>query len=514
MKKQLWRLIALTLILSLCAGCGLSSSKPSSRPQLSTDFTENEAVYSFSALPSDTFRFSEESAAAVLETVGKIVPEYEYEDFYALEEVKRRLNFDASVATHSFSALDDSGSLNSSHLADLVKRNNEAFMSTDPFGYTVPEDSYIAEICAFIVTVVEQMAEKYPTVDWARVYCNLGSLKILYDTGMLSFAEVSSDMILSLSQNNTEIVLTLKGEDGFTRVLTHEIMHIIQIGCTCEAIENAGRRAGICVYWEDFSLNTTDWTWMAEGSAERHMCHITGGEAVSYQYKMDYLCSMTMSVLLRDSVDADTMETICFYDDPKLLFDAFGCETQEQQEELIKMMITLQVLQMEPKNFHITYTKKTGIDLLADEETANAFYYSLKPAICITLAKEFYENLVPFLQENSLSCNDLFFLINLFEGHLNQHLTYANKSKAQINAPFFAAYNTLRSALFDALSQDNPQIDFASAYEVYEITAGEDLLNAQLSVLPEEKLAFLAERAGWQSDCMGLGKKVPAGDTF
>lgn len=510
MRKRSQRLICLALALFLCSGRSLSSSNPVSKPQLSTDFSPKENSFTFCALSSDKLCLSEDSAATVLAAVAQVQPDYEYASFYQLDEVKKRLAFAVSVEVHCFSALDANGTLNSEHLAALIKSNNDAFLATDPFGYKPVEDGYISDICSFIVTIIELMQEKYPAIDWTRVYCNLGNLKILYNIGMLSFAEVSSDMILSLSQNNTEIVLALKGEDGFTRVLTHEIMHIIQIGCTCENIENVGRRAGISVYWDDFSLNTTDWTWMVEGSAERHMCALTGGEAVSYQYKMDYLCSMTMSVLLRDSVNADTMETLCFYDNPQLLFDAFGCETQQQQDELLKMMITLQVLQIGPKNFHITYTEETGIDLLADEETANQFYYSLKPAICITLAKEFYENLVPFLQENPVSSDDLFFLINLFEGHLNQHLSFASESRAQINQPFITAYTSMRDALFVALAQNNPGLDVSSAYENYQITeAGTDLLNAELSMLPAQKLAFLAERAQWQAESFGLGVKVP-----
>jgi hypothetical protein len=302
----------------------------------------------------------------------------------------------------------------------------------------------------------------------------------------------------------------MKGEDGFSRVMTHEIMHIIQIGCVCENIENCGRRAGIAVYWDDFSLNTTDWTWMVEGSAERHMCTLTGGEAVSYQYKMDYLCSLTMSVLLRETVKPDTIETLCFYDDPQLLFDAFGCENESQREELLNMMITLQVLQMQPKSFHLAYKEATGIDLMADEDAMNQFSYSLKPAICITLAKEFYENLILFLQENELTYNDLFFLINLFEGHLNQHLTYRNPAKAEVNQPFINAYNTMRTTLFATLEQDNPGLDMEDLYAAYSIVPdGEKELNAELDMLPAEKRKFLAERAQWQFELSGLGEKVP-----
>lgn len=509
MKHRICQMLAFALAVVLLSACGADDST-AKRPQLNTDFAPKETTFSFSPVSSEVLQFSQDSADGMIEALEQVQPDYAYAGMYQLEEVKKRLNFDASVESHQFCALNTAGELEGSHLAQLVRQNNDAFLESKPFGYKPVEDDYIADICDFIVTVVDAMEKAYPDVDWSRVYCNLGSLKILYDTGMLSYAQVSQEMILSISKNNTSIVLNMKGEDGFSRVMIHEIMHIIQIGCTCENVENAGRRAGICMYWDDFSLNTTDWTWMVEGSAERHMCRLTGGEAISYQYKMDYLCSMTMSVLLRDGVKADTMETLCFYSDPELLFDAFGCETEVQREELLNMMITLQVLQMQPKSFHLAYQEETGVDLTADSEAMDQFSYSLKPAICISLAREFYENLVPFLQNNQVTCNDLFFMINLFEGHLNQHLNYANEAKAQINEPFIKAYRALRNALFAALEQDNPGMEIGKLYESYEISAnGEGLLNAGLEMLPEEKREFLAERAQWQFDLQGLGKKVP-----
>lgn len=509
--RKFRRIIVLVLALCLTVGLwGCEKDSGGARPPLYTDLTPQKNPYSFSAMPSEMLTLSEEGAAAVLAAVENIRPEYTWSHLYQLEEVEKRLEFDAAVEKHQFSALNGSGVLENAHLAALVKANNEAFLATKPFGFTEVEDDYIAQLCDFIVITVDRVKAIYPELDWPRVYCNLGNLKILYDVGMLSYAQVTSEKILAISKNNTQIVLTMKGEDGFSQVLTHEIMHILQIGCDCEELGACSRRAGIALYWDDFPLNTTDWTWMVEGSAERVMCRLTTGKAVSYQYKMDYLCSMTMSVLLRDSVKADTMETLCFQDDPERLFKAFGAETDAQRRELLQMMITLQVLQMQPNGFMLAYREETGVDLNTDEDAFNQFCYSLKPAICTGLAKEFYENLTAFLRENSVSCNDLFFLMNLFEGHLNPHLTYTNESKAEINKPFVENYNILRKALFDALGQDNPDLDIAGLYAQYTITGTDKLiLNADLSVLPEEKLAFLAERALWQAEQNGLGQKVP-----
>ncbi len=425
-----------------------------------------------------------------------------------MDEVISRLDFDAYEEQHKYCALDENQELSATYLAKLVAKNNESYLADEPFGYKNVEKDYILEVCEFIVYRAEQVREKYPDIDWQRVYCNLGNLKILYDTGMLSYAQVSSDLVLAISKNNTEIVLNMKGEDGFTRVMTHEIMHIIQIGCDCEQIENCSRRAGIAVYWDDFSLNTTDWTWLVEGSAERMMCNLTGRDAVTYQYKMDYVCSFDLSVLLNSDVNADVFETMCFYSDPELLFKAFNCQNQSEREEILNLMITTNILQMQPTRFYEVYEDATGTKLNEDAETLDQFSYTLKPSICTTLAKEFYENLVVLLSQEQLTENDLFFLLNLFESNLNQHLKYTDQSKEQINEPFIKAYTTMRKALFDTLATENPQMNFADLYKNYSITAQEDKLNANLDFLPSDKIDFLLERSEWLYDIKGLGVKI------
>ena len=510
-KKSLFKriiagILVSAMLLCLCA-CGKEKIK---NPELNSDFKERVNTFSFSALPSETLAFSEESAQKVSDFLGDMKTEYPYADMYDLEEVKERLSFDASVEKHNSNALDADKPLTPDVLFQSVIANNNAYKDEAQFDNVMPDDEYLLELCTFIVKIIDIMRQKYPDIDWQRVYCNLGNLKIVYDTGMMSFAQVSEKMVLSISETNANILLRLEGENTFSDVLTHEIMHIIQIGCLCENIENCSRRAGISISWKYSDKNLADWTWMVEGSAERHMCNVTGSGAVSYQYKIDYLCSMTMSILLRDSVKADTMENLSFYDDPELLFDAFGCETEEERDELLNMMITLQVLQMQPTGFMAYYEEKTGVDLLSDDEALNQFCYSLKPAACITLAKEFYENLIVFLQQNELTYNDLFFLINLFEGHLNQHLRFEDETKKEINEPFFTAYSSIRNTLFDALEQDNPELDIDALYTEYSITVEDkEVLNAELSMLPEEKRDFLAERAQWQYELKALGKKAP-----
>jgi len=507
MKHLHLRIMALLLAVLLLAGCGGKKENPP--PPLDISLPGRQVGYSFSGEDSPALTLAAESAQAVLDVVNTIPVVYEYADLYQLDLVRERMDFDASVQNHSHSALDAAGQLTATHFLSVVKANNEAYLQENTFGYEPIEEDYLAQLCSFMVTVVNRMTEQYPQIDWQRVYCNLGNLKILYDVGMLSYAQVSSEMVLSVSRNNTQIVLTLKGENSFRDVLIHETMHILQMGCSCEQIENCGRRAGVCCYYEDMTFNAADWTWLVEGSAERQMCALTGGSAVSYQYKMDYICSFTMSLLLREQVQADTMETLCFYSDPGLLFDAFGCQTQQDRDEVIKLMTTMQILQIQPGPFYELYKESYGTDPREDDAALDQLSYELKIPVCTALSKYFYQNLVQYLQAQTMPVSDLFCLLALYEGHLNQHLNYASESKAQINAPFIESYNTMRSALLDALSRDNPDKDVEQLYAQYALLQSEGVLNGAFTALSEEKRTFLAERAQWQAEQKGLDIRVP-----
>lgn len=478
-------------------------------PKLDTNFTGRQVTYNFADDPAEYISLSVDGAAAVLEAVAAQQPDYCDQDLYQLDEVKSRLHFDASVENHQHNGLDPTGKLTAVHLAELVKTNNETFLESKPFGYeNVTDEAYILALCNVIVDTVNAMHETYPDIDWQRVYCNLGNLKILYDVGMLSYAQVNDKLVLAISKHNTGIVLNMKGEDAFRNVLVHETMHLIQIGCTCEQIENCTRRCGICIYWEDFKLNTTDWGWMFEGAAERNMCNLTGGNATTYQYKMDYLCSFTVSTLLREETKADTMETLHFYDDPQRLFDAFGCETEAEREELLCAVIALNTFQMQPERFMDAYAEKYGHDLRQDEDALNDFCFRTKIPVCTTLAREFFTNLVAYLQTEEVTTSDLFFLLNLFEGHMNQHLNFSVEYKKPINAPFVESYTAMRQALFEALEANHPEMDLNTMYAAYEILTEENKLNASWTSLPTAKRTFLAERAQWQDELDALGVKI------
>ncbi len=508
-KKKVIKIIAICVAVAIILSIFIKDEKETEFPVLNSVFAEQNYVLNFASQPSQTIKLSNESATKMHEIIEQIEVGYQYADLYDLPEVEKRLDFDSSVNEHQSTLLNNE-TLNAEYLSQLVVKNNEKYKPEMSFKFEDVEQEFIDEICKLIVRVVDIMQEQYPNIDWNRVYCNLSNLKILYEPGMLAYAKVKEDLVLSVSKSNISIAQLKLGDNGYRDVLVHEIIHIIQLGCLCEHIENCGRRAGISVYWDDFSLNTADWTWLVEGAAERFTCNVTGDDAVSYQYKVDYVCSYNLSIFLRDDVASDTIEKLTFYDNPELLFEAFGCRSQHQRDEVLKMMISTEILQTQPEKFYELCKEKTGYNPGESQQEKDEFGYYLKADICISLAKEFYENLVDFLCNNKVTCNDLLFLINLFEGHLNQHLKYNKENLKMFNEDFIKQYNIMRDKLFEMLSNDNPKMNFVILYNEYSIfDDNKEKLNADLTMLPESKRDFLIERAQWQKDNLSLGEKVP-----
>lgn len=504
--KKLIKTVAMALLVAVClplfASCAASPKTPP--PSLDDEMEKVELLYSFGESVGEKIKLSADVAEAVYSAIDCERPVYPLSDLYELEKAEERLHYTVEVDSHAGNAEKD-GPLSEDVLFDCVCKSNEKYLSDAPFGFSAIEDDYLRKICALICEVVEHMLEKHPDIDRGRVMCNLAHLKILYKTGMLDYASVNPDLVLSVSNTSASIAQTLKGEGAYRNVMIHEIMHVLQIGCPCESIgENATRRCGICIFWSDWDMNSNDWGWLFEGSAERNTCTYTGAVPLTYAYKVDYIASFETAVILRESVKADMMETLCFYSDPALLFKAFESEAGDARRELLEAMITVNILQMTPDAFYRVYEKKFGYRPDRDDETFNSFSHSLKVPVCKTLTRHFYRNLTDLLTEQAVSEGDVFFLINFFEGCLNMHLDFDSSEKKEASGEFFESYRAIRKAFFEAVGEGA-----AERYAAYEATAeGEYKICASLDFLPEEKRSFFIERVQRQHDLSDLLVKL------
>ena len=493
----------MSLLLITLAGCSGSRTKSSNS---NIEFASEQKQYEFSFLSNDdsaVVKLKRESAEKFHDFVSSISLAYPYEDIYGVSECYDRIFTDSHIQEHKFSALNNDGELTAEHLKELILENNKQFLdeSKNVKGfYKEPDGEFLLSICQLIVDTVSEIQNRYPDIDYDRVYCNMANLKVFYKVGLLSFAEVTTDMILQLGDAMLQFANIMTGGTGTRDVLIHEIMHMVQLGCACEDIDHCVRRAGITYRWDDVELQGNDWAWLFEGSAELNMCMLTGDNPMTYQTMINYIQSLNLAAFLDNSIPANYAQTISFFNDPNKLFDAFHATTKEEIIEIANLMEAIQIIQFMPEEFTKSYEVQYGEDA-SQTNVADRIRYTLKPAICLTLSKSFYRNLTyAILDNDNVTEKDVLYLIRIFEAAMDYHTTYSNPERKEVNEPFIDNYKVIRKAFFDMMKQNNALIDENTYYSFKAFSDNEKIVNASFMWLGQEKRIFLIERTEFLSD--------------
>ena len=489
--KLLAVVICVLFILSLSA-CG----KPTKKHNMT--LTETESKQNFVISEDDESKvilLTKNEIESAYKYIDSIQISFPYSELFDTDECYKRLQTKIFVQSHN-SSFKTFSEVNPNALADTVKQNNTEYLTVNTFGLEAPNDEYILELSRLIIDTIIKLKEFYTDIDYDRVLCNLSNLKILYKKGMVDNAQVTADMVLHISPNMFEIVDLISGKNGCRNVVIHEIMHIVQMGCQCEDIEHCTRRCGFSYRWDDFEMNSSDFGWLFEGSAERMMCNLTGDVALTYKYMINYICTMNLSTITNNDVPANYLETLSFYDDADKIYKLFGCNTKTEKTELLNTMIAINIIQMAPDSFLNAYATTYKKDI-NNANTIDDINYSLKPYVCLYFAKQFYKQTLNALSSDSkLTANDLLFLINLFEASIDNHLKYTNDDYLLYNQSFIETYLNVRNCFFEAISKYN-DIDVFSQYETYNMLIRETKINASLKWLPKEKTDFLIERVDY-----------------
>ena len=492
MRKR--RLLHRMLPLLILASAMLTFSACRKEPTFSMDdFNkhENTVTTTFSFSPDDTSEalvYDGTKLEAFKNTLASCSVEYGYDELFNYERAMAGIQVDHSVVEHKYSALNAGGQLTKEHLFDIVRENNSAYLNGMPSLIKDVEDELLLRICEIIVDTVNDTLSQYPDIDRARVYCNLGNLKIVEKKAALDFAAVEPGMVLHINSGMSSMAGLLT-ESNMYSVLVHESMHILQYGCECEEIEGCTRRCGLAhaysatITEQDYS----DWTWLAEGSAERLASLYANVEPMTYTNMVNYMISLDLATMLDASVPANYVETLYFYNDLNKLFSLFGATTDEQKQELYKMIYSLEIMQMEPEDVKEAYGRIYGQEWT--DEIRDEVNNRVKRPVVQTLTKVFFANLADAICNNNLSKNDFFFLLNLYESTINQHLRLNMSKYDRYNADFVIWYGSVREELFACVKNVSSE-----EYGQYAASDDSSKIFAGMMWLDQDKRDFLVSK--------------------
>ena len=133
------------------------------------------------------------------------------------------------------------------------------------------------------------------------------------------------------------------------------------------------------------------------------------------------------------------------------------------------------------------YKEKYGAELV--DSVAADFNNTIKRPIVKTITKNFYRNLAQTVATETVTKNDLLFLLNIFDSTINYHLCFDRPDQDEYNATFAKWYQQTQDAFFDCfpnVSRDD--------YADYAAVKDDTLLNAGMQWLASDKQAFLADK--------------------
>lgn len=431
---------------------------------------------------------------------------YEYEHLYKFDESLSEYNKLELVNTHS----SELKAITSDELYNIVLKNNKEYKKNVKTSiYKELDNSEIKEICELIVETVNKYIKENKDIKEDRVKCVLSNLKLYKQTSTVANAFVTDDNCLIISPNMLQVADLINGKGTREDVFIHEIIHFLQKGCNCDLNKNTNlkRNFGFSYTFKNLEVNSLDFTWIYEASAEKNMMNSTGHDPLVYKNMIGYLESLSLVNLLNDSYSVNDTEELSFKRNLNDLYDYFGVTTDKEKKEILNLMYSIEIMQQAPIDFYNLLEKTTGktkSSALTDEVN-----YTVKVSICETLTKLFYKNLAKNLVNKYATLEDVFYLISLFENDLNSHIKYKDSTKYIYNERFIETYLNIQYNFFYELSKtlDLSQEEIENKFDEYTAHT-KDGNNYSLNFLSKEKIAYLEER----EEAMNLSATVSIRD--
>lgn len=423
---------------------------------------------------------------------------YDYDDLYNVDSAFQEAEKYSGLETNNHTTMIDleDGKFTASKIYNTIIENNNAYMNSSEISsfkkasFKELDDSKVKEYCTIIANTLNDQIASNSSIDVDELRCVVGNLK-MFSSPSTSIAYVNQDDVMVVSPDMVNVSTIIKqSEDTEYDVIVHETMHLIQKSCN-DNINNK-TQTGVSQHFDNLDVNSLDWSWFIEGSAENSMTNYTNHEATTYKYLISYLKSLNLATILDDNVDVNDLDNVNFNKDIDKFYDIFGCENDDDKKEVINMMYSVEVMQQQKDDFKDAYEAKYGLSL-DDESNLITVQRELKASICQSLTKYFYKNLSNSVNQGKLTYGDLFFLIRTFEGDLNSHLDCSSEEKYTANKEFMEEYLKIQNEFFQEIADTTGKSlsEIINLYECYDYGLNDDLLRG----IDTSKREFIIDRA-------------------
>ncbi len=450
-RKKIWFCIAVMLLLCLC-GCE-EEELPEEVPvnttgqtdtitpipvtpkptRIPTQLPQTEYTEEQEALLAAEISLTEEQLAELREVLDQPV-HFQYGEYFGLEDAF------AAYETMQFpEAL--SGEIvknrvvNQEALLIQVKKNNAEYLLNGTYAHTYSDytEQELEYLCGLIAKTLTDML-KDPEIPGTYLEQTLSRLKIFGGSSgaLTTYAGITEETVLLIYEG---YIATLDAKNGREKILVHECMHLLQIGPDMNT-------TGINFKFAHLDLNPLYIKWFYESSAEFAATGING-EQMIYQNIMKSMDALMVAT----AFDEFYMEKLNFNHDLCGFYALFSCHDLISRQEIAGAMYAMDVAHYKADEFFKYYEDKTGITVNYKEQRAVKEKY-MSDAHTVFAKKLLYD-----LSRQTLTLQEMFTMMSLFETVCNNNLFYTDLYRMRPSLDFISAYVMMQEKYFELLAE-------------------------------------------------------------
>jgi len=372
-------------------------------------------------------------------------------------------------------------------LYNIIKKNNSKYMSgkASEVYYKKIDDSTLSEVIHYMVDTLNYNLKTNKKINLNVLDYKLSNLKICeYDDFGYAFYS-HDDIVLAL---NLSIIPDASNDKmtSLQEVVTHETNHLLQ-DTFIKRDTNVEQNYGFCYQFKNIKLNSLYWTWFVEASAQSRTLkqkNLSPNDALVYDSGVLALDSLNATSAFVKDENLD-LGSLMVKNDLNELFNYFGCSTEMEKKEILKLMIANNLVL---ETYDLIYSDV----FYGNFPKIDSYTYKkqLKNSIGQTQTKIFYKNLAEKIRNKKVSLGDVFSLISIFETELSRNIGYASSEYSDYLGEFYENYSLVQKEFFELVANTLKISidDVCSYYFSYHNTVEQTNLNN--SLLNQEQKNF------------------------
>lgn len=390
-------------------------------------------------------------------------------------------------------------------LENRIMENNQEYLAAHA-NYDAISNDYIALVAGAIVDVLTAYHDDLDEVTLKKIYSMLADVKVVgIDSGdytkndlkTVFNASVTDDGVVAL---DLEEIDKIRQENGLKKTIYHEVVHLFQRQAPDARIDGFTQIGGsqyVDAFDDTGEVNSLHYLWLYEASAEYMSMGLSESKTpLVYKNMVGYLNTLNLITLIRPDCTEDSIAISQMSNNPDKIFEILGVDTPEERNEIRNMLYSICCISDDREDFSAVYDKQYGSGSFTEQ--ADTVKNEMRTGIAKTMTKLFYRNLAERVANTDVTMEDLFYLINVFEGALSRHLWYDDESLYSMFEDTMRYYVETQNRFFEYIAQDSgytyDQIaamfgDFAMVY----MDSGNYYRNCSFTWLDEDEKSYVGD---------------------